>query len=76
MNWDAIGAIAEFLAALGVLISFLYLAHQIRQNTKAQIRSNEWEVTKELKTAGRQFSSDAELAALTLRGFSDLGSLN
>jgi hypothetical protein len=35
MNWDAIGAIAELLGALGVLGSLLYLAVQIRQNTKA-----------------------------------------
>jgi len=33
--WDAIGAIAELLGALGVFGSLLYLAVQIRQNTKA-----------------------------------------
>ena len=76
MNWDAIGAIAELLAAIGVVISLVYLAHQIRQNTQSQIRSNNWEVTKELKNSVRQFASDAELAALTLRGFSDIDSLN
>jgi hypothetical protein len=35
MSWDAIGAIAELLGALGVFGSLLYLAVQIRQNTKA-----------------------------------------
>ena len=34
MNWEALGAIAEFVAAVGVVISFFYLATQIRQNTK------------------------------------------
>ena len=34
MNWDAIGAIGELLAALGVLASLLYLASQIRMNNK------------------------------------------
>jgi hypothetical protein len=33
MNWDAIGASAEMLAAVGVIISLLYVASQIRQNT-------------------------------------------
>lgn len=33
MNWDAIGAIAETLGAVGVIASLVYLAGQIRQNT-------------------------------------------
>lgn len=42
MNWDALGAVAELLAAIGVIVSLVYLASQIRfsreqmaQNTKA-----------------------------------------
>jgi len=42
MNWDAIGAIAELLGAIGVIASLVYLATQIRhsreqmgQNTRA-----------------------------------------
>ena len=34
MNWEAIGAIAELLGAIGVILSLAYLAVQIRQNTK------------------------------------------
>ena len=33
MNWDAAGAIAEFVGAAAVLLSLIYLANQIRQNT-------------------------------------------
>ena len=33
MNWDAIGAIAELLGAIGVILTLFYLAAQIRQNT-------------------------------------------
>ena len=33
MNWDAIGAIAELAGAIGVVLSLVYLAIQIRQNT-------------------------------------------
>lgn len=39
MNWDAIGAGAELLAAVGVIVSLLYLALQIRQNTES-VRAN------------------------------------
>ena len=35
MNWDAIAAIAEGLGALGVIASLLYVAVQVRQNTRA-----------------------------------------
>ena len=33
MNWDAIGAVAEALGAIGVMLTLLYLAFQTRQNT-------------------------------------------
>jgi len=35
MNWDAIAAIAEGLGAVGVIATVVYLAFQIRQNTKS-----------------------------------------
>lgn len=34
MNWEAIGSIAEALGAAGVIATLLYLALQIRQNTR------------------------------------------
>ena len=34
MNWDALGAIAETLGAIGVIATLVYLAVQIRQNSK------------------------------------------
>jgi hypothetical protein len=33
MNWEAIGAFAELLGAVGVIISLFYLASQIRRNS-------------------------------------------
>jgi hypothetical protein len=35
MNWDAIQAVAELSAAVGVLLSLLYVGLQVRQNTAA-----------------------------------------
>ena len=34
MNWDAIGAVAELVGAIGVVASLGYLAVQIRQSTE------------------------------------------
>lgn len=35
MNWDAIGATAEFLGAIGVVVSLFYLGSQLRRNSRA-----------------------------------------
>ena len=35
MNWEALGAIANLIAAIGVIATLIYLSIQIRQNTKA-----------------------------------------
>ncbi len=35
MDWDAIGAIAEAVGALAVIITLVYLTFQLRQNTRA-----------------------------------------
>jgi hypothetical protein len=34
LNWDAIGAIAEALGAIGVIATLIYLSKQIRHNSK------------------------------------------
>ena len=35
VSWEAVGAIAELLGALGVIVSLGYLAQQVRQNTRS-----------------------------------------
>ena len=45
MNWDALGTIAEAVGALAVLISIVYLAVQIRTNTRAIKASASFQVT-------------------------------
>ena len=39
MNWDAVGAIAELLGAIGVIASLVYLATQIRQSREQMGRT-------------------------------------
>jgi hypothetical protein len=34
MNWEALGALAELLGAVGVIVTLLYLASQIKQSFK------------------------------------------
>jgi len=35
MNWNAMGAIGELVGAVAVVITLIYLAAQIRQNTRS-----------------------------------------
>lgn len=42
MNWEAIGAVGEVLGAIGVIITLIYLASQLRQNTR-ELRSSRHE---------------------------------
>jgi len=61
MNWEAIGAIGEVVGAAGVIASLMYLAVQIRQNTKSVRRAS-----------ARQSS---EKNAVALRGLADYSDL-
>jgi hypothetical protein len=42
MNWDAIGAAGEWAGAIGVIATLVYLAGQLKQNTKA-LRSSTYQ---------------------------------
>jgi hypothetical protein len=55
MNWEAIGAIANVLTAVGVIATLIYLAIQIRQNTKA-VRSSS------IQNLVQSFSTTAQAA--------------
>ena len=41
MNWEAVGAVAESLGALGVIVTLAYLAVQVRQNSRLLEKSAE-----------------------------------
>ena len=36
MNWEALGAISELLAAISVFVTLIYLAIQVKENNKVQ----------------------------------------
>ena len=76
MNWEAVGAIAELAGALGVIVSLVYLASQIRQNTKS-LQSNAFQAVSD--SAIQRFlalAQDDDLADLYLTGISDWKSLS
>lgn len=73
MNWEAIGAIGEVVAAAAVIFTLIYLAVQIRQNT-ATIRISEsahratieTELNKLFHERRRDLYTDAQLTKIYL----------
>ena len=53
MNWDAIGAIAEMLAAAGVIISLIFVGLQVRKSTA------------ESRAATKQATTDTEIVMVS-----------
>jgi hypothetical protein len=75
MNWVSIGIIAEVVAALAVIISVIYLATQIRQQT----RSSQAEALRgnvEGDAALLAIAQDAELAKIFVSGLRSFSSLD
>ncbi|MFT5482131.1 MAG: hypothetical protein ACI9GW_000779 [Halieaceae bacterium] len=58
LNWDAIGALAEVVGAVGVIFSLLYLALQIRtQNVQAKLTARH-EIASGLRQASGVYAMD------------------
>ena len=76
MNWDAIGAIGEVVGAVAVVISVVYLAVQIRTNTRS-VKASAWQSTNAGSASLHQLlAADREMAELALRGAEDAAVLD
>jgi hypothetical protein len=62
MNWDAIGSVAEVFGAVGVIISLLYLAGQVRQSNR-EMRSSTSQNFLSSFNALTEFSTSSEYGA-------------
>ncbi len=83
MNWDAIGAVAELVAAVGVIGSLIYLAKQINansdniaQNTKALISDRDVSSNEAVMDILGSLAKDADLAELVMKGGQDVEPLS
>jgi len=69
MNWTAVAAVAELLAAIGVLVSLLYLANQIKQNTRVGLSMARQGVSNLAVAGGAIFAANGDLTELLFRAF-------
>src|SRR5215471_16499325 len=75
MNWDMINAVGQMLGAVGVIISIVYLAAQIRNQNKESQRAAMNVLTSHWSDLNRTLVENPDLAALwirALRSFDDL----
>ena len=83
MNWDAIGAIAELLGAIGVIASLLYLARQMRNGAADARRAAEHgrraaaqSVFSKMNTVFETMAPNPQLADVFNRGMANLSVLS
>ena len=76
MNWEAISAISEIVGVTAVMITFIYLAVQIRQNTAAVATSTYESVMTGFNDINIVVASDPALASLLDRGCQNPTTLN
>ena len=76
MNWEAIGAVGETVGALAVLVTLVYLAMQIRQNTKAVQAAAVDSANSQVSKIREVIFADADVANMYRRGNEDPASLS
>jgi hypothetical protein len=71
LNWDAIGAIAELLGAIGVIATLAYLAVQVRQNTSSLKSSTELESGRLWSELHSRMAHSPDMASIWDKGLTD-----
>ena len=75
MNWTAITAIAELVGALGVILSLVYLGHQIKQGAAATKWNGAHDVMTNINDLLLLLAGDGEAAKIWARGLVDFEAL-
>ena len=68
LNWDAIGSIGEIAGALGVIISLIYLARQIRESNLAARQAGTQEIQNQTQQFVAAIGATPEMSRLWVKG--------
>ncbi len=75
MDWQAVNAISQVIAAVGVILTLVYLGAQIRQNTRAIRRSAYQELLNHIAQVNVKLIEDRSLCELSIKLRSGLDKL-
>jgi hypothetical protein len=75
MNWDAIGAFGEIAGAIGVIVSVIYLAVQVRKQTEESRLEATRSLAGQYQAAIGAVADDKELSEIWLKAIKDYESL-
>ena len=75
MSWEAVGALAEFFGAVGVIATLVFLARQVQQNTRASRASTNRAISNQRNEINFRFGLDPAAVDLLMRGGQDRGDL-
>jgi len=76
MNWEMISAIVEGIGAVAVIVSLIFLASEIRHNTKTLARTEARETQRDCTVAYYSVADNEQTAEIVLRGMENLDDLN
>lgn len=68
MDLDTLAKLGEFVGGFFVVVSLIYLAHQVRQNTKSLRTENYARVLERMSTLQSRLSADADLNHIVVVG--------
>jgi len=68
MNWDAISAIGEVVGAVAVIVTLLFVARDIRQNSKSLSMSALRDTTAQWNQWSDMIASSGDLAKIVAKG--------
>lgn len=71
MSLDQLAQLGEFMGGIVVVISLVYLAHQVRQNTRSLRTENYARVLDRMSTLQSRLASDADLNRIVSLGAED-----
>jgi hypothetical protein len=75
VNWEAISAIGQIVGALAVVISLIYLAREVRRNTRAARLASMRTMSDAYNRWAQQLTEHPHLRELYYRGIHDFESL-
>ena len=76
MTLNELGNIGEFISSIGVVVSLIYLAVQIRKNTETERTSTYQSVVSDFGSLNRTMAGNAELSFLYVKAMENFGELD